>query len=608
MADWKFRATPVSDSPSSDWKARAKSLSPEDQGSDLADLGAGAMQGATAGFGDELLAGRDAIDQKAQELVGMKPSSNESLADLYRRLQQENQGKNEEHQKRSPYLYGGGQLAGGIAPAIATMGGSAEAEALPLLAKMANGVKTGAGIGAISGLGNSKNTIENPEGLVKDAASDAALGAVTGGLVPAALSGAKKVAGTIGDAGSFVSNKLGQMVDDSPSLSPLKELMNYKRKTGMDFTGNKAVQNIENNANATVDRLGDTIAGVKKNASQLYGQTLQDAGAKGSLVDTAEPELNEALTTANKAINGSEEASGRGGMNKDMRSLLQRALSPEGISPQEAKTLQNALRDTAGTKGYMNDNTVSDAAQALTPAIEKSLPDSVLSNLNSTYKGGMQSIEPFLNSGEGNAAQQKVSASELSPDEIKQKSADYFNNVINRYKDSNIKGAETKANFGRALQASDDASTNAQTNFLDTNQIGQDVNNSAIEKNAIKKIYGERANGLSSDGGMISKLGNMVTGSPYRAALGVGAVQRAADKTASLVGNAGRNLYQATDDVLNGVASHLADSGHTDIAQHLSNALANKSDTAKNAALFTILSNPTYSSSLGSQQPDQNSQ
>lgn len=608
MADWKSRATPVSDSPSSDWKSRAQALPSEDQGSNLGDIGAAGLQGLTSGFGDEMLAARDAAKQKTAELMHLKPSSDESLLDLYRRLQKENEASNEQHQKRSPYLYGAGQVAGSIIPAIATMGASTEAQSLPLLAKMYSGAKTGAGIGAVSGLGNSKATVENPEELAKDVGINTVAGGLAGGLLPAIGSGLVGAGKTIGKAGSAVSSKLGQMIEDSPSLAPLKELMDYKRKTGMDFTGNKAVQNIENNANATVDRLGDTIAGVKKNASQLYGQTLQDAGAKGSLVNTTEPELNEALTAANKAINGSEEASGRGGMNKDMRSLLQRALSPEGISPQEAKTLQNALRDTAGTKGYMNDNTVSDAAQALTPAIEKSLPDSVLSNLNSTYKGGMQSIEPFLNSGEGNAAQQKVTASELSPDEIKQKSADYFNNVINRFKDSNVKGAETKANFGRALQASDDASTNAQTNFLDTNQIGQDVNNSAIEKNAIKKIYGERANGLSSDGGMLSKLGNAVMGSPYRGALGAGGALRKVDQATSLVGNAGRNLYQASDDVLNGVASHLADSGHTDIAQHLSNAISSKSDTAKNAALFTILSNPSYNSSLGSQQSDQNSQ
>lgn len=582
-------------------------LASKGQGSDLGDLGAGAMQGLTAGFGDELLAGRDALEQKAAQLVGLKPSSDESLADLYRRLQQANQGKNEASQKRSPYLYSGGQFAGGIAPAIATMGASAEAEAPALLAQMANGAKTGAGIGVVSGLGNSKATIENPEDLAKDAATGGAFGGVLGGLVPAFISGAKNAAGTIGKAGSAVSSKLGQMIEDSPSLAPLKELMDYKRKTGMSFTGNQAVQNIENNANATVDRLGDTIAGIKKNASQLYGQTLQDAGANGSVVDTQEPELNDALIAANKVINGSDETAGRGGMNKDMRSLLQRALSPEGISPQEAKTLQNALRDTAGTKGYMNDNIVSDAAQALTPAIEKSLPDSVLSGLNSTYKGGMQAIEPFINSGEGNASQQKVAAGDLSSDEIKQKSADYFNNVINKLKDSNARGAETKAGFGRALGAADDASTNAQTNFLDTDQIGQDVNNAAIEKNAIKKIYGER-NNVSSDTGMLSKLGNAITGSPYRAAIGAGGALRKIGQATSLVGNAGRNLYQASDDILNGVASHLADSGHTDIAEHLANAIANKSDTAKNAALFTILSNPAYNSSLGSQQPDQNNQ
>ena len=160
------------------------------------DFGYGLGQGATMGFGDEIVGAVEAAKESAEE------GSFEDFYNKYRQHQKENEALMEEAKARSPWLYGAGNLAGGVGAAIAMpVGGLAKGSTM--LARAGYGALEGAGYGALMGAGESKSTIEDPNRLAEDIASGGIMGGVTGGI-------ATPVFGKVGDVVSSSVQKLNK--------------------------------------------------------------------------------------------------------------------------------------------------------------------------------------------------------------------------------------------------------------------------------------------------------------------------------------------------------------------------------------------------------------
>ena len=150
-------------------KAKPKTEAPQpEQWSKAESFGQGALQGATAGFSDEI---GGALGAGMEKLAGNP--QNKSVKELYQEYRDFQRGRNEQAQKQNP----GSNLAGNVVGAI----GSGI-----LMPGMAPTSVAGAvGLGAATGLGNSQQdlteaTPETLEGTAKDVAMGAGLGLAGG--------------------------------------------------------------------------------------------------------------------------------------------------------------------------------------------------------------------------------------------------------------------------------------------------------------------------------------------------------------------------------------------------------------------------------------------
>lgn len=134
---------------------------PESEGpSQLEAVGRGALQGATAGFSDELIGGAQAFFDK---YIKNNPAA---LVELYRRHRDEERAKNEAASTAHPLTYGAANLAGAVGTGALTGGASLPAAV---------------GYGAANALGSSNADVT--KGEVGEAAKDTATGAIAGGVL-----------------------------------------------------------------------------------------------------------------------------------------------------------------------------------------------------------------------------------------------------------------------------------------------------------------------------------------------------------------------------------------------------------------------------------------
>lgn len=131
----------------------------------------GGAQGLSYGLSDEISGGGEALIDK---VLGNSPEK--SFGELYDQHTGESREANKAAQQAHPYIYGGANLAGGLASGVATGGLAPELG-------VAGRVGMGAAQGAVSGVGYG-----NASDL-KSGAQDALEGAAVGGLVSGAVEG-----------------------------------------------------------------------------------------------------------------------------------------------------------------------------------------------------------------------------------------------------------------------------------------------------------------------------------------------------------------------------------------------------------------------------------
>lgn len=617
MSDWKSRATSVpytpspdsddSDTGTSDWKSRATALPSSDDPGSLHDALVGLGQGATLGFGDEALGGL----QAAKDVI-TGDTKLEDLGSDYRKHQQENEKSFKDAKSRSPYLTGGGEVIGSLLPAVLT-GGLGEAGEVANLAKNGAGLReltTGAAqagaklapIGALAGAGGSEGTTEQAiqdltQGKIPTIAKDTAFG---GGA--AALLGTG--ANIAGKGASAVVDKLGAMAADSPLVQKL--LYAFKGgKDGQSFTGTKAGTDIQDTLNNISNSVTGQVQEPINQARELYGQMLQSATDKGAQLPT-DTDLVSLFKAAQDRY--------KGGLNPEMESLLNKygtsKMDPNtlqtitnSLNPQEAKSLQNALRGLTSKPSYDNASEISNLINGLTPAINSTLPEGELAQANNIYKNAASVAEPFINKGETNPDIQKKLLSDLDPDAIGNIVNSYTKKLIGNLQDSNKNGDEARSQLQNIIGRLKQANESAGAQLTNPDQISNQITNASFPSSIRKGIYGEKA---GDSMGIPDGIVNAVTGAPYRVAQATGKIAGTASDVveSSRLPELGRNIYRATDDALQGAAQSLKAAGHDDIASSLSNALQNKNDNLKNATLFTIMQNPQYRQAVFGQDQD----
>lgn len=152
-------------------------ITPPSQPGMLESAARGAEQGATFGFGDEINGALSALAHPDDKL---------SILENYRKNRDESRAAMEAASNAHPYVYGAGNLAGAIAPALLTGGGSALAEGGGAAAKSA--LEMGAKYGALSGLGSSDADVT--QGDLGQAAKDTLTGGITGAAIAPAVDAA----------------------------------------------------------------------------------------------------------------------------------------------------------------------------------------------------------------------------------------------------------------------------------------------------------------------------------------------------------------------------------------------------------------------------------
>jgi len=177
----------------------------------------GAAQEATFGLAEELTG---AAETGLEALKGSVPLTQKDLLETYKRLRDESRAAYKAAEEANPASYLGGQIVGGIAPALAT-GGAAVAGKLAAGAAtkagigqlMKEGAKSGLKYGAAQGVGKSEAEITEGEvgQLAKDIAAESVVGGLAGGVMPLAAPAIKGVAKVAGKAPQAVGSLIKKL-------------------------------------------------------------------------------------------------------------------------------------------------------------------------------------------------------------------------------------------------------------------------------------------------------------------------------------------------------------------------------------------------------------
>jgi len=188
----------------------------------LAALGRGAAQELTLGSSDELgagvLSGLDLIrrklgieteEEKVNKLLKEKGFTGDigktmkekDILSQYKEMRDLSRAEDIKAKKDQAGAYLGGQILGGILPAIVTGGAGAVAQLgkTGLKTAIKAGAKSGAKYGALSGLGESEDITNLPE-TIGNVLKSTAAGAVTGGILPIGIKSLKDAKNITKDA------------------------------------------------------------------------------------------------------------------------------------------------------------------------------------------------------------------------------------------------------------------------------------------------------------------------------------------------------------------------------------------------------------------------
>lgn len=258
----------LDDAPDAAWlddapDAPVKATGPKPTG--LQAFGAGAAQGATVNFGDEI---EGAIQALLRKYVERDPeAAQRTFGDVYRSERDYRRKENKAAQEAHGGAYLGGQIVGTL-PTAALVPGPSGAT---LGARALSAAKLGAGYGAATGAGRAEEIADVPRAV----ATDAAIGAVTGPLAVGATAAVGAGYNALRRKAADVALEQGRkaLTGNAGTIAVKKELSPEAVRAAYETGAIRPFSTVKGIA----ERLGDT----REALGQRYGQIIDDLAAAG---------------------------------------------------------------------------------------------------------------------------------------------------------------------------------------------------------------------------------------------------------------------------------------------------------------------------------------
>lgn len=538
-------------------------------------LGQGALQGATAGFSDELGGVEGAIQDK---LLG-NPSK-KSLKDLYTEYRDLQRNRNKQAEETNPGSYLAGNVAGGVGAAALA----------PVLAPTS--VAGAAGLGAAAGLGTSQADLTDPSlQSVGQAAKDTAIGAGLGAVGGAIGKGISKALNP--EALDTASSKLAS---SAVGLKPSKELTSiYNPATGQMQKGSNIIKGIGSTA---LDTGSLPMTG---GASGMYDKSLEAINNKYSQLN---PIISKTQATLNQNLPEYTEAAGHIG--DKAANFMYQFRDALGSDPDQDTIMQKIeskympyiqkLSDSDGNLQSLNDlkrglqqkATDLSAAAYSQPASDLKPEAEFVKRLGGIVR---QHIEDLATAADPNAGDQISSINKDLSNLYTYNSAakKLMDKSPNQLVNNISTGSSLGAGFllGGPMGAAATGAAKLAVEAGTGNPIGR------LAKIGGAKLLNQTAKSIETPSGQlvqktIQQTPTQVLTNPFSQEKVQGKRTNGADATQN-----SSSLYNATDDSLKSVAAKFNQTpGLEFYADHLNKAIDTNDQGEKNRAIFLIMQNP----------------
>lgn len=533
-----------------------------------ADTAAHVAKGMTFGASDKIAGGLATIPSA---LSGKK--NLQELYDEYKQHQADANNFLAEGDERSPVLSKVGDFAGAMASPVNKLFKPIQAlrpQNVNTIGKVLGNMGVSALEGSATGATAGALSSQGADDVVDNTLSGAGVGGFVGGGM-----------GALGGAAKYAVNP--ETVANSPMLSSIKGFYDQAKKTGTSLFDKGTQKAVMSQADKVAEDATNAMTAPLDKTQKLYGQLI-DAARTPYTPDDYISKQAQRLIDLNKKAGFVRDA--------DTLSLLQRVVDKKNVNARELKTLTNQLGGIASNQNSIGSGDAAMFNKTANEAIEGLLPPDQYKMLNAMYSGVREGVEPTLNKGILPKDFQTSKVSDYSPEELKSKILkEMRNNVIPGVENHNISGLETENAFDKMMQGLRNADDKTASNTLRSQVPSTNVDGIDSSIRDIGKRYSllQKAVGLRPEegGNHIKSPWSWITSPVYRGA------EKAADISNSVSQNSlyqtGRNLMRATDSTLHGVADKVSSiPGGKVLGQSLKDALDNKSQAAKTAALFSI--------------------
>ena len=564
----------------------------------------GAAQGSTFGFSDELGAAKDVALDMIKGIDGKK----------YREYQKLREAANKKLQEESPWAYGSGELAGGIASSLAMpslgatriaaagrsispvvgrfLAGKAGGAAAKIAGKGITGAIEGIAPGAAYGAGTSDADLSQPTELAADMATGAGMGSAAGLALTGSIAG-----------GKLAVDKAKNLIQDRDFLRQMGSAYDYGTKR-LGFSSSSDRAKLKLIPGQRAEDLVTRVFQVDEQLGQHVGKALENATTAGTKINidpslqSAGKQMFDTLFVQNPTLGQILDPKSA----KLLKTIAERELGD--LSPIEARALKDELYNLSDKLAGFN----SDQAN-----FAKSLGNELAGNINRTLKATIPEY--------GVAAKQFEEFRRLVPETIISKGSPskYDKVYLGDLKNPELKLQEASKDMLKKATLPGEAAMEEGATFEKLKGNLKELerkNPKAVEGlGGTAEEVGSKLRKQSDELAMIRQgMGHDPHENVSRSLTGMlvdtgrskvlGAANLAGQVASSAPAKVSKKIFQASNDQLLKLAQTMKSSnsiGLSKIGQNLEASLNNKSDWAKNAILFDLMQNPQYREMLREQ-------